>query len=65
LFRPEDTELGAEIRMLAALHTELGLSLPHFALTRGKLPTFTTRSWTRAPREGEGYATLTFVRHRP
>lgn len=65
LFRPEDAELGAEIRMLAALHTELGLSLPRFALTRGKLPTFTTRSWTRAPREGEGYATLTFVRHRP
>ncbi|MFE5819133.1 SMI1/KNR4 family protein [Streptomyces sp. NPDC056479] len=65
LFRPLDTELDGELRMLEALHTELGLSLPRFALTRGRLHTFTTRSWTRAPREGEGYAYLTFVRHRP
>ncbi|MFF9208717.1 MULTISPECIES: SMI1/KNR4 family protein [unclassified Streptomyces] len=64
-FRPGETELDGEDSMLEALHTELGLSLPRFALTRGRLRTFTTRSWTRAPREGEGYATLGFIRHRP
>lgn len=56
LFRPEDTELDCELRVLDALHRELGLSLPRFALTRGRLCTFTTRSWTRAPRAGEGFA---------
>ncbi|PWI12831.1 SMI1/KNR4 family protein [Streptomyces sp. Act143] len=56
LFRPEDTEPDRELRLLEALHTELGLSLPRFALTRGRLHTFTTRSWTRAPRDGEGFA---------
>ncbi|WP_406439349.1 SMI1/KNR4 family protein [Streptomyces sp. NBC_01613] len=65
LFRPEDTELDCELRVVQALHTELGLSLPRFALTQGRLPTFTTRSWTRAPRSGEGFAYLSFVRHRP
>ncbi|WP_445528816.1 SMI1/KNR4 family protein [Streptomyces cyslabdanicus] len=66
LFRPGDTEVDRERRMLEALHTELGLSLPRFALTQGRLRTFTTRSWTRAPRAGEGfaYAYLGFVRHR-
>lgn len=63
LFRPEDAELVCEQRMLEAVHTELGLSLPRFALTQGRLPTFTTRSWTRAPREGEGFAYIRFVRH--
>ncbi|MFJ7996362.1 SMI1/KNR4 family protein [Streptomyces sp. NPDC096310] len=65
LFRPGDGELDGEPRVLAALHTELGLSLPRFALTRGRLHTFTTRSWTRAPRAGEGFAHLSFVRYRP
>ncbi|MFE5936783.1 SMI1/KNR4 family protein [Streptomyces sp. NPDC056470] len=65
LCRPEDSETDRELRVLEALHTELGLSLPRFAVTRGRLPTFTTRSWTRAPQEGEGFAYLTFVRHRP
>ncbi|MGW5124285.1 SMI1/KNR4 family protein [Streptomyces sp. NPDC004069] len=64
LFRPEDTEVDCERRMLEALHSELGLSLPRFALTRGRLRTFTTRSWTRAPRAGEGFAYVGFVRHR-
>jgi hypothetical protein len=64
LFRPGDAEPDCERRVLEALHSELGLSLPRFALTLGRLPTFTTRSWTRAPREGEAYATLSFVRHR-
>ncbi|MER5730727.1 SMI1/KNR4 family protein [Streptomyces sp. NPDC002138] len=65
LFRAEDTEPENERRVLAALHTELGLTLPRFALTRGRLSTFTTRSWTRAPREGESYACFTFSRVRP
>ncbi|MFF4490600.1 SMI1/KNR4 family protein [Streptomyces sp. NPDC001544] len=64
LFRPQDTETDHERRVLEALHTELGLSLPRFALTRGRLPVFTTRSWTRAPRAGEAYAYLRVVRHR-
>ncbi len=64
LFRPQDTELDNERRALEALHTELGLSLPRFALTQGRLRTFTTRSWTRAPREGEGFAYARIVRHR-
>ncbi|WP_407562360.1 SMI1/KNR4 family protein [Streptomyces sp. 184] len=55
LFRPEDTETDRERRLLEALHTELDLSLPRFALTRGRLHTLTTRSWTRAPREDEGF----------
>ncbi|MEV4431070.1 SMI1/KNR4 family protein [Streptomyces sp. NPDC049602] len=65
LFRPEDGETDNQRRVLRALHTELGLSLPRFALTRGRLRTLTTRSWTRAPRAGESYAYLSFVRHRP
>ncbi|MET9429354.1 SMI1/KNR4 family protein [Streptomyces sp. NPDC003036] len=64
LFRPEDTERDNELRVLEALHTELGLSLPRFALTQGRIHTFTTRSWTRAPRAGEGFAYISFGRHR-
>ncbi|MGW7342655.1 SMI1/KNR4 family protein [Streptomyces sp. NPDC054854] len=64
LFRPHDTEQENERRMLEALHTELGLTLPCFALTRGRLSTFTTRSWTRAPREGETFAYISFSRTR-
>ncbi|MFF4836631.1 SMI1/KNR4 family protein [Streptomyces sp. NPDC001315] len=65
LFSPDNSELEGELRVLDALHTELGLSLPRFALTQGALHTFTTRSWTRAPRAGEGFAYISFVRHRP
>ncbi|MFD5270443.1 SMI1/KNR4 family protein [Streptomyces sp. NPDC058335] len=67
LFRPEDTELDCELRILQALHAQLGISLPRFALTQGSLHTFTTRSWTRAPRTGEGfaYSYVSFGRHRP
>ncbi|MFE6972552.1 SMI1/KNR4 family protein [Streptomyces sp. NPDC057682] len=64
LFRPEDTPLANERRFLTALHTELNLSLPRFALARGALHTFPTRSWTRAPRKGESYAYIGFRRHR-
>ncbi|MEU8709917.1 SMI1/KNR4 family protein [Streptomyces sp. NPDC048565] len=56
LFLPDAPEPDNELRALEALHTELGLSLPRFALTEGHLRTFTTRSWTRAPRQGESFA---------
>ncbi|MER5202547.1 SMI1/KNR4 family protein [Streptomyces sp. NPDC002825] len=65
LLRPEDSAADGERRILEALHTVLGLSLPRFALTRGRLRTFITLSWTRAPGEGQGFAHLSFVRHRP
>ncbi|WP_406175003.1 SMI1/KNR4 family protein [Streptomyces sp. NBC_00996] len=60
-----DSHLDREVRLLETLHAELGISLPCFALSQGSLPMFTTRSWTRAPREGEGFAYLGFVRRRP
>ncbi|MEW2466137.1 SMI1/KNR4 family protein [Streptomyces sp. NPDC046994] len=65
LFRPQDSETSRELRLLEAMHTELGLSLPRFAVTQGRLNTFTTRSWTRAPRAGEGFGYALLVRHRP
>jgi hypothetical protein len=60
-----DTHHDREVRLLDALHAEPGISLPCFALSQGSLPMFTTRSWTRAPRDGEGFAYLGFVRCRP
>ncbi|WP_406347612.1 SMI1/KNR4 family protein [Streptomyces sp. NBC_01547] len=63
LFRPEDPAPVNELRVLEALHAELGLSLPRFALTRGRLHTLTTRSWTRAPRAGETFAYAVITRH--
>jgi hypothetical protein len=65
LFHPDASERDCELRALEALHTELGISLPRTALTRSRLPTFTTRSWTRAPRAGEGFTYAYLVRHRP
>ncbi|MER5600072.1 SMI1/KNR4 family protein [Streptomyces sp. NPDC002265] len=64
LFRPDEPESDGELSALQALHTELGLALPRFALTHGRLHTFTTRSWARAPQAGEAYAYLQFVRHK-
>ncbi|MFI8091328.1 SMI1/KNR4 family protein [Streptomyces sp. NPDC086080] len=46
--------------LLAAVEAEFGLSLPRRALAAGILPQLTTRSWNRAPREGEVYAYATF-----
>ncbi|MFB7330699.1 SMI1/KNR4 family protein [Streptomyces adustus] len=64
LFRPDEPEGDGELRALQALHTEYGLCLPRFALTQGRLHTFTTRSWARAPRAGEALVRLQFVRHK-
>ncbi|MFJ8540743.1 SMI1/KNR4 family protein [Streptomyces sp. NPDC093586] len=63
LFEDATGEDG-ERRLLAALEDEYALALPRSALTGGALHRFTTRSWTRAPREGEGYAVLTWSRLR-
>ncbi|MGV9291495.1 SMI1/KNR4 family protein [Streptomyces sp. NPDC003719] len=48
-----------EQRLLAAVEAEFGLALPRLALTEGILPELTTRSWNRAPRQGESYAYAT------
>ncbi|MEV5546769.1 SMI1/KNR4 family protein [Streptomyces sp. NPDC052309] len=52
-------EADRERCLLAAMQDELGLSLPRLALAEGILPQLTTRSWNRAPREGEAYAYAT------
>ena len=54
---PLSGRLG-ERRTLEALAAEFGVRLPRFALTQGRLHTFTTRSWTRPPAPGEGYAVI-------
>ncbi|GGP96686.1 cell wall assembly protein [Streptomyces pseudogriseolus] len=55
-----------ERRLLVAVQDAYGLSLPRHALVEGILPELTTRSWNRAPREGEvfSYATVTGGRPR-
>ncbi|MFE1508123.1 SMI1/KNR4 family protein [Streptomyces sp. NPDC058726] len=53
-------ETDRERCLLAAVQGEFGLSLPRHALVEGVLPRLTTRSWNRAPREGEVYAYATF-----
>ncbi|GED90566.1 SMI1/KNR4 family protein [Streptomyces sp. 6-11-2] len=52
-------EADRERCLLAAVQDEFGLSLPRHALVEGILPRLTTRSWNRAPREGEVYAYTT------
>ncbi|WP_411090930.1 SMI1/KNR4 family protein [Streptomyces sp. 049-1] len=48
--RPE-----AERLLLEAVAQEFGARLPRRAIDGGRLHTVTTRSWTRAPRDGETY----------
>jgi hypothetical protein len=52
-------EDARERRLLTAVESEFGLALPRLALREGILPELTTRSWNRAPREGEPYAYAT------
>ncbi|MGA4980978.1 SMI1/KNR4 family protein [Streptomyces cellulosae] len=59
----DDTD--RERRLLTALEREFGLSLPRHALAEGMLPELTTRSWNRAPREGEGFSYATISVGRP
>lgn len=53
-------EDGAEVErsLLEAVAGEFGASLPRHAIVNGRLHTFTTRSWTRPPRNGETYAVI-------
>ncbi|WP_051853452.1 SMI1/KNR4 family protein [Streptomyces aureocirculatus] len=50
---------------LAAIAAAFGVTLPRLALTRGRLHSFTTRSWTRPPGPGEGYAAASRKPHAP
>ncbi|AGP59448.1 SMI1/KNR4 family protein [Streptomyces rapamycinicus] len=55
-----DLEDSAEVErsLLEALTEEFGAALPRQAITNGRLHTFTTRSWTRPPSDGETYAVI-------
>ncbi|MYV44877.1 SMI1/KNR4 family protein [Streptomyces sp. SID2888] len=55
-----DLEDGAEAErsLLEAVTVEFGAHLPRHAIMNGRLHTFTTRSWTRPPRDGETYAVI-------
>ncbi|KAA6212923.1 SMI1/KNR4 family protein [Streptomyces albofaciens JCM 4342] len=54
-----------EADALAAVAAAFGVTLPRFALGHGRLHSFTTRSWTRPPGPGEGYAVITMGRLLP
>ncbi|MFJ4368927.1 SMI1/KNR4 family protein [Streptomyces chartreusis] len=47
-----------ERSVLEAVGGEFGAQLPRYAIVNGRLHTFTTRSWTRPPRDGETYAVI-------
>ncbi len=49
---------AAEGPLLDALACEFGVQLPRYAIVHGRLHTFTTRSWTRPPGEGETYMVI-------
>lgn len=54
---PEDAA-EAERPLLEAVAGEFGARLPRHAIVNGRLHTFTTRSWTRPPGDGETYAVI-------
>ncbi|MEU9350473.1 SMI1/KNR4 family protein [Streptomyces griseoloalbus] len=49
---------AVERSLLDAVGREFGARLPRHAIVNGRLHTFTTRSWTRPPRDGETYAVI-------
>ncbi|MGW2786976.1 SMI1/KNR4 family protein [Streptomyces populi] len=55
-----DLRHGAEAErpLLKAVSEEFGVGLPRHAILHGRLHTFTSRSWTRPPRDGEGYMVI-------
>ncbi len=55
-----DLEDGTEVEqtLLQAVTGEFGVFLPRHAIVNGRLHTFTTRSWTRPPRDGETYTVI-------
>jgi len=48
----------AERSLLEAVAGEFGVSLPRHAIVNGRLHTFTSRSWTRPPGDGETYTVV-------
>ncbi|MFF3885497.1 SMI1/KNR4 family protein [Streptomyces sp. NPDC001914] len=61
---PEDSA-GTERRLLEAVAAEFGVHLPRHAIRVGRLHTFTTRSWTRPPGDGEAYVVIQMNRGEP
>ncbi|MFF1320733.1 SMI1/KNR4 family protein [Streptomyces chartreusis] len=57
-FHDLDDSAEAERSALEAVSGEFGVQLPRHAIVNGRLHTFTTRSWTRPPRDGETYAVI-------
>ncbi len=55
-----DMEDGAEAErsLLEAVTGEFGACLPRHAIVNGRLHTFTARSWTRPPKDGETYTVI-------
>ncbi|WSY36870.1 hypothetical protein OG844_10670 [Streptomyces sp. NBC_00887] len=51
-------DIEVERSLLEAVTGEFGVHLPRHAITRGRPHTFTTRSWTRPPEDGETYAVI-------
>lgn len=49
---------GAERSLLEAVAGEFGARLPRHAILNGRLHTFTTRSWTLPPGDGETYLVI-------
>ncbi|MFF6782826.1 SMI1/KNR4 family protein [Streptomyces sp. NPDC012510] len=67
LFGTPQDGADQERSLLEAVTGEFGVRLPRHALVHGRLHTFTTRSWTRPPGDGETYSVSRWewVRERP
>ncbi|MCX4546229.1 SMI1/KNR4 family protein [Streptomyces sp. NBC_01565] len=55
---PEGRHADVERSLLEAVSGLFGAGLPRHAIVNGRLHTFTTRSWTRPPGDGETYAVI-------
>ncbi|MFF7830906.1 hypothetical protein [Streptomyces rubiginosohelvolus] len=58
--KPAGTEaaIGTERALLGAIAREFGVHLPRHAIRWGRLHTFTARSWTRPPQDGETFTVI-------
>ncbi|WP_405783439.1 SMI1/KNR4 family protein [Streptomyces sp. NBC_00859] len=61
-FGSQEEPTEAERSLLEAVTGEFGVQLPRHAIMNGRLHTFTTRSWTRPPGNGETFAVITMNR---
>lgn len=57
-FEDPADDVGTERSLLEAMANEFGVRLPRHAIVNGRLHTFTTRSWTRPPRDGETFMVI-------